>query len=247
MGKDLRIHSIESFGTHDGPGIRMVIFLQGCNLKCLYCQNADTIPFGKGTIYSNEDIVKRALNMKSYFGTQGGITFSGGEPLMQSASLIPLIEQLKAKGIHINIDTNGTILTEEAKRITTELADLVMFDVKHTNNEGFSKIAKYDGVARLLENIHLREKSQKPYWLRYVLVPGYTDSDTSLNKLVELFAENSYLEKLEILPYHKLGKHKWEMLHWEYELNNVEENTPEQLAKVEKFLIGKFKNVIIKE
>ena len=242
----LKVHSIESFGTHDGPGIRMVIFTQGCNLKCLYCQNADTIPYKGGEEYALEDLVKRAINMKSYFGSDGGVTVSGGEPLVQNQAIIELFQLLKAEGIHTNIDTNGTINNKNTQLLISELSDLIMFDVKHTQKDGFNKLVGFDGLSILLKNVALREKSKKPYWLRYVLVPGYTDDDASLQMLIENFSQNKYLEKLEALPYHKLGQHKWEMLNWEYQLGNVNENTPENLKRVENILSEHFTDVSIR-
>ncbi|WP_321372463.1 pyruvate formate-lyase-activating protein [uncultured Draconibacterium sp.] len=242
----LIVHSIESFGTHDGPGIRLVVFLQGCNLQCKYCQNADTIALKGGTPTEFESLVKRAGNMKTYFGDDGGVTVSGGEPMLQSKALIPFFEALKKEGIHSNIDTNGLIRTPEAQHLISDLSDLVMFDVKATTEEGFKSITGAKGLSRLLENIQLREQSQKPYWLRYVLVPDYTDSDESLKWLIETFSGNKYLEKFEILPYHKLGTYKWESLGMDYQLKDVKENTPEQIDRAFEMLKPHFKDVIVK-
>ncbi len=247
LEESLPVHSIESFGTHDGPGIRLVIFLQGCNLKCLYCQNPDTIEMkGAGTPTTNHSIVERAKKMKGYFGDEGGVTFSGGEPMLYSQQLIPLFKALKAEGIHTNIDTNGIVSSVAAQRLIEEYADLVMFDVKSTTEQGFQQIAGVRGLKQMLKNIALREASQKPYWLRYVLVPGYTDSDESIDFLIDTFSQNRYLEKLEILPYHKLGKYKWESLGMKYQLEDVEENTPDQIEKVRKQLFPHFKEVKVK-
>ena len=242
----LIVHSIESFGTHDGPGIRLVVFLQGCNLQCKYCQNADTITPKGGTPTEIESLVKRAGNMKTYFGDDGGVTVSGGEPMLQSKALIPFFEALKKEGIHTNIDTNGLIRTPEAKHLISELADLIMFDVKATTEEGFKTITGAKGLSRLLENIQLREQSKKPYWLRYVLVPGYTDSEEALNWLIKAFSGNTYLEKFEILPYHKLGTYKWESLGMDYQFKDVNENTPEQINRAFEMLKPHFKDVIVK-
>ena len=242
----LIVHSIESFGTHDGPGIRLVVFLQGCNLQCKYCQNADTIALKGVTVTEIESLVKRAGNMKTYFGDAGGVTVSGGEPMLQSKALIPFFEALKKEGIHTNIDTNGLIRTPEAQHLISELADLIMFDVKATSEEGFKSITGAKGLGRLLDNIQLREQSKKSYWLRYVLVPGYTDSEESLNWLIETFSANNYLEKFEILPYHKLGTYKWESLGMEYQFKDVKENTPEQIERAFEMLKPHFKDLIVK-
>lgn len=242
----LSVHSIESFGTHDGPGIRLVVFLQGCNLKCLYCQNPDTINLKGGNTTEIEALVKRACNMKNYFGDDGGVTVSGGEPMLQSKALIPFFEALKAENIHTNIDTNGVVRTPEAQKLISELSDLVMFDVKATTEEGFQSLTGVSRLQAMLSNIRLREENQRPFWLRYVLVPGFTDDENSLDWLIEQFSEMNYLERFEILPYHKLGEYKWEALGMQYQLKDVAENTAEQLERIEKKLKPHFKKVIVK-
>ncbi len=245
MSDILKVHSIESFGTHDGPGIRMVIFLQGCNLKCLYCHNPDTIPAYGGIEYSIEELVKRAENMKPYFGKLGGVTVSGGEPLLQSKALIVLFKALKKVGIHTNIDTNGSVFNESVKKLLDDYADLVMIDIKHTNEEGFHYLTGAKKLSRNMEIIEHREKSKKPFWLRYVLIPGITDDPQELIRLGETFKRFNHLDKIEIQPYHKLGTHKWEALGNDYKLNHIDENTPEQLQKVKKLLSPFFKEVKI--
>jgi len=242
---ELKIHSIESFGTHDGPGIRMVIFLQGCNLKCLYCHNPDTIPTKGGNIYNIEELVRRAENMKPYFGKLGGVTVSGGEPLIQSKALIPLFKALKEKGIHTNIDTNGSILADDTIILLDEYADLIMIDIKHTNEKGYNQLTGGKGLDKAFKLIRHREASQKPYWLRYVLLPGYTDNHEEMIELGKKCKDLVYLEKIEIQPYHKLGTHKWEVLGEKYQLEHINENTPEQLEKVKEILTPYFKEVKI--
>lgn len=242
----LNVHSVESFGTHDGPGLRLVFFLQGCNIKCKYCQNPDTISFEGGSEMKLEAMLKRAINMKTYFDDGGGVTVSGGEPMIHSKTLIPFFKALNAEGIHTNIDTNGTIRTPDAQSLIADLADLIMFDVKATTEDEFESIADFRGLNNMLENIKLRESSQKPYWLRYVLIPGHTDSEKQLQWLIDTLAPNKYLEKLEVLPYHKLGKYKWESLGMKYQLDEVEENTKEQLDFASDFLSPHFKKVIVK-
>jgi len=242
----LNIHSIESFGTHDGPGIRLVVFLQGCNLKCLYCQNGDTIKNEGGRLIETEELVRRAVNMKTYFGKTGGVTVSGGEPLLQSKKLIPLFERLRQEGIHTNIDTNATVSNVYSQQLISELSDLVMFDMKNTTSDGFEKLTGRDGLQTALDLIALREKSQKPYWLRYVLIPGYTDHPDQLNWLGKKLGTNTWLERVELLPYHKLGEYKWEALGEKYQLTDVSENTPEQIQQAHEILKKYFKLVIAK-
>jgi len=246
MEQKLVVHSIDTFGTHDGPGIRLVVFLQGCNLKCKYCQNPDTICRDKtAKKISNDQILARAESMRPYFSNGGGVTFSGGEPMLQSKALLPLVSKLSERGIHTNIDTNGTVWTKYSRELLRQ-SDLVMFDIKNTTSSQFLQLTGSDGLQQLLWNIQLREAAQKTYWLRYVLVPGYTDSEDSLQRLRTMFAGNRYLSKIEILPYHKLGEHKWKKLNWPYELEHVKENTPEQLERVENLLKGYFTNFLIR-
>lgn len=244
LNQSLTIHSIDSFGTHDGPGIRLVIFLQGCNLSCSYCHNPDTICSSEGTIIAGKDIIERAIKMKPYFANSGGITFSGGEPLLQATELLPIITELHTQSIHVAIDTNATVNTENAQRIITEYADLVMFDIKASNPLLFHKITGTHGFETMLHTISLREKSQKPYWLRYVLIPGITDSTECFEWIISSFKHNKYLEQIEILPYHTLGIHKWEALGKQYTLSHIKENTQEQLQRAEKFLSNYFSTII---
>ncbi|MCW3804280.1 pyruvate formate-lyase-activating protein [Plebeiibacterium marinum] len=245
MSEKLKVHSIESFGTHDGPGIRMVVFLQGCNLKCLYCHNPDTIDLKGGGLYDIDELVKRAVNMKPYFGKLGGVTVSGGEPLLQNKVLIPFFSKLKQEGIHTNIDTNGTVFSESVKLLLDEFADLIMVDIKHTNEDGFCKITGSSGLANNMQIINHREKSGKPFWLRYVLIPGHTDNPDELVRLGETFKNYKHLEKIELQPYHKLGIHKWEALGEEYMLKDAVENSPEQLERAKEILTPYFKEVKI--
>ncbi|MBP8793479.1 MAG: pyruvate formate lyase-activating protein [Lutibacter sp.] len=241
----LRVHSIESFGTHDGPGIRMVIFLQGCKLKCLYCHNPDTIETSGGTEYEIEDLVQRALKMKSYFGENGGVTVSGGEPLLQAKELIPFFKRLKEEGIHTNIDTNGRLLNSYAKTLLDEYADLVMLDIKHMTEEGYLELTGVSCKETTFNFAKYREESGKKMWLRYVLIPEITGKPELLHALGNYFKDYQTIEKIEIQPYHTLGIHKWEALGWEYQLKDARENTPEELEAAAEILSKYFKEVKI--
>ena len=233
----LNVHSIESFGTHDGPGIRMVIFLQGCNLNCLYCQNPDTIDKkGRNTKYPIIELVRRAVNMKPYFGKTGGVTVSGGEPLLQIKSLSALFRELKRENIHTNIDTNGTCFSPAVKQLLNNFTDLVMIDIKGTSGSSFQHMTGINRLNVLLQLVNHRETSHKPFWLRYVLIPGYTDAVDQLLWLGKAFGHLSYLKRMEILPYHNLGQHKWEALGKPYLLKQVHKNSPKKLATVHTIL-----------
>lgn len=215
-----RIHSFESLGAVDGPGVRFVVFMQGCSLKCKYCQNRDTWNLKGGTTYSSDEIVEKILRYKNYIMPNGGVTISGGEPLLQTKFLIELFTKLKKYNIHTCIDTSGSVvLTDEIKELI-DLTDLFLLDIKCINDE---KAINLTGVsnkkelefAKYLSSIH------KPMWIRQVLVPGYTDDEQDLIKLREFISTLKSVEKVEILPYHDLGKFKWEQLGEVYPLENV--------------------------
>ena len=239
------MHSIESFGTHDGPGIRMVVFLQGCKLKCLYCHNPDTIETSGGTEMEIENLVNQAIRMKPYFGLLGGVTVSGGEPLLQSKELIHFFKRLKEEGIHTNIDTNGRILNHFTETLLDEYADLVMLDIKHMTEEGYASLTGVKNKETTFNFAKHREASGKKMWLRYVLIPGITGKPELLHSLGNYFKDYKTIEKIEIQPYHKLGIHKWEALGWEYKLKDARENTFDELEEARKILEKYFKEVKI--
>lgn len=239
----LNIHSIESFGTYDGPGIRYVLFLQGCPFKCLYCANPDTMNFGDGKDYRLDQIVKEAVNMKSYYTNGGGVTISGGEPCCQAKQLIKLFGKLKQEGIHTALDTNGHVMNHYVKELL-EMTDLVLLDVKHIDSS-MHEIVTSKGNEKTLAFAKYLKEINKPFWLRYVLVPGLTDNPKHLHQLGEHFKGYENLVKLEIQPYHKLGVHKWEHLDKEYALKDTPENTIEQLEKAKGIFEQYFKEVVV--
>ena len=157
-------------GTYDGPGLRLVVFLQGCPFRCLYCANPDTIPFEGGTPTEAEEIVKMAVNQKPFFGRRGGVTFSGGEPTAQAAQLIPLVKRLKEEGINICIDTNGGIWNSSVEELLG-LTDLVLLDCKQFNNDRHETLTGRSN-SQTLKTAQWLEDNRRPFWLRYVLVPG---------------------------------------------------------------------------
>tara|TARA_R110000868_G_scaffold136938_1_gene350225 strand:+ start:1283 stop:2056 length:774 start_codon:yes stop_codon:yes gene_type:complete len=239
----LNVHSIESFGTHDGPGVRMVIFLQGCKLKCLYCHNPDTIQTSGGKEYDIEELVKMAINLKSYFGRKGGVTVSGGEPLLQSKVLVPFFKRLKEEGINTNIDTNGRVLNHFTEALLDDYTDLVMLDIKHMTEEGYEALTGQRNKETTFTFAKHREASGKKMWLRYVLIPEMTNKPELLHQMGEYFKDYKTIEKIEIQPYHKLGIHKWEALGWEYQLKNARENTKEEINAAVEILQNYFKEV----
>jgi pyruvate formate lyase activating enzyme len=240
----IRVHSYESLGTYDGPGIRLVVFLQGCNFRCLYCANPDTIDAkGESKETAPEDILKMAISQKPFFGKKGGITFSGGEPTFQAKALIPLFRMLKEAGIHICVDTNGGIWNEDVKELLS-LADLVLLDIKEFNDTRH-KILTERSNAQTLKTAAWLEENQKPFWLRYVLVPGYSFFREDIEALGDHFKDYQSIQRIEILPYHTLGVHKYEAMNMEYKLKNVKQNTPEQLEEAKALFEKYFKTVYV--
>lgn len=226
----IRLHSVESLGTFDGPGVRMVLFVQGCNFKCLYCANPDTIEKnGDSRLYDYEELMKLARSQRPFFGKRGGITVSGGEPLLQAKALIPFFRMLKDEGFNTCIDTNGSVLNDDVKELLL-YTDLVLLDIKQINDEAHRTIAGASNKSTLRLAEYLRDIN-KAVWVRYVLVPGYTDNEEHLHQLGQFLQPMNNIQKLEIQPYHKLGIHKYESLGWKYELEGVEQNTPEQLKR----------------
>lgn len=240
----IQVHSIETLGTHDGPGLRTVIFLQGCKLKCRYCHNPDTIPTEGGESYTAEALFEIIRRNKAYYGKEGGVTFSGGEPLLQAKNLLPLFKMLQADGIHIALDTNGRLQNHFTDQLL-DSTDLVMLDIKHMTEEGYQHITQRKNVQTGLDFALHRERAAKPMWLRFVLIPGLTDQKDLLQKLGQHFKDYQSIERLEIQPYHKLGVHKWDALGWEYLLKGQRTNRPEEIQQAVDILSPYFKQVLV--
>ena len=225
----IKVHSYESMGTYDGPGLRLVVFLQGCPFRCLYCANPDTIAFDGGTPTDYDHVVNMAVNQKPFFGRRGGVTFSGGEPTAQAKELIPLVKKLKENDIHICLDTNGGVWNPAVEELFG-LTDLVLLDVKQFNPEKHLELTERSNTQTLATAKWL-EDNGRPFWLRYVLVPGISDAEEDIRGLCEHFKEYKMLQRVEILPYHTLGIHKYETMGQEYKLRDTKTNTPEQLDR----------------
>ena len=223
----------------------MVIFLQGCKLKCRYCHNPDTIDTHGGKPYDIEELVQKAIKLKAYFGKEGGVTVSGGEPVLQAQSLIPFFKRLQEEGIHTNLDTNGRILNHPVMELLDRYTDLVMLDIKHMTEEGFQFITQTQNKETTFNFANYREKSGKKMWLRYVLIPEITNTPELLHKLGCYFKDYKTIEKIELQPYHKLGVHKWEALGWDYPLKEARGNTEKELQQASKILRSYFKEVTI--
>lgn len=240
MDKDLnkiaRIHSMESFGTVDGPGIRFVLFLQGCHLKCKYCHNRDTWDIKGGEEKTLEEIIEKIKNYKNYITISGGgVTVTGGEPLLQVKFLIELFKELKKENIHTCIDTSGMVnITDDIKELL-QYTDLVLLDIKHIDDEKCKNLVGVSNKKELEFAKYLSENNIK-IWIRQVLVPGYTDDEKDLLKLRDFLGTLKTVEKVQILKYHNLGKHKWEKMGLRYELEGVREATIEDEERAKKIL-----------
>ncbi len=221
----IRVHSYESMGTLDGPGLRLIVFLQGCPFRCKYCANPDTIDaVGEAMLTHPDEILRMAVDQKPFFGKRGGITFSGGEPTAQARELLPLFERLRAERIHIALDTNGAIISPDVDRLH-QLTDLVLLDVKQINPAKHIALTGLTNQYTLLTAEKLRDKGI-PIWLRYVLVPGISDDPDDIVAWARHFAPYENIQRVELLPYHTLGKHKYAAMGLEYPLADTPLNTP---------------------
>ncbi len=231
-----KIHSIETFGTVDGPGIRYVIFTQGCLLRCQFCHNADTWEIGSGQEMNVHEIINDLMDYLPFIqASGGGITVSGGEPLLQLPFLLELFKECKKRGIHTAIDSSGGCFSK-AKHFQDMLeevltyTDLILLDLKHIDSK---KHIKLTGMANehILEFAKFLSDRRVPVWIRHVLVPTVTDNREDLQKLGEFIGTLTNVQKIEILPYHKLGVYKWENLGYEYPLKGIEPPSEKQVAE----------------
>ncbi|WP_102345190.1 pyruvate formate-lyase-activating protein [Bacillus sp. Marseille-P3661] len=235
------IHSIETCGTVDGPGIRYVIFVQGCLLRCQYCHNADTWDIGKGKVMTVQDIIE---DIQSYLpfikASGGGITVSGGEPLLQLDFLYELFRECKKLDIHTVIDSSGgcysnePIFKEKLNKVLS-LTNLVLLDLKHINEQAHKKLTGKTNQ-HILEFAQYLSDKQIPVWIRHVLVPGITNDEVSLTQLGNFIKTLKNVEKVEVLPYHKLGVYKWEALGHKYPLEHVKPPTETEIKRAYELL-----------
>ncbi len=233
------IHSIESFGSVDGPGVRYIIFMQGCRMRCQFCHNADTWAIQDAT-ESAEDVLKKALRYKSYWGKKGGITVSGGEPLLQIDFLIELFKLAKKKGVHTTIDTCGNPFTREEPFFSKfqelmEYTDLLLVDIKQINPKRHKLLTGWQND-NIIDMIRYLDEIKKPIWIRHVLVPQRTAFDEDLIKLDEFVKSLSNVKRFEVLPYHTLGAYKWKELDMDYPLEGIEPPTGEEVQHANELL-----------
>lgn len=213
-----RVHSMESMGLVDGPGIRTVIFFQGCSLRCRFCHNPDTWEFNSGEITDPETLVKKICRFKPYFKNTGGVTFSGGEPLMQPDFLLETLKLCKQENIHTCIDTAGYGMGSYDEIL--QYTDLVLLDLKHINETDYRQMTG-QSMKQFDEFLAALKKSKTPIWIRHVVVPGITDSEEHMKNLKVYIDSIPNVEKVELLPYHLLGKNKYEVMGIPYSLDGV--------------------------
>ena len=230
------IHSFETLGTVDGPGIRFVIFMQGCPLKCQYCHNRDTWEFGNGQNYTIDEIYKKILRSKPYFeASNGGVTISGGEPLIQAPFILELFKKLKKQNIHTAIDTAGSLPINDTIKMLLQYTDLVLLDIKHINNEKCIKLTGHTNTNTLDFARYLNEQ-KIPTWITQVIIPGITDDQNDLQQEKEFINQFTNIEKIRLLPYHSLGKFKWDEMNIDYPLKDIRDANIEDIEKVKKIL-----------
>ena len=234
------IHSLESFGSVDGPGVRYVIFLSGCAMRCQFCHNPDTWNMQAGTPYTADELLEKALRYRSYWGSKGGITVSGGEPLLQIDFLLELFTKAKEKGVHTTLDTCGNPFTREEPFFSKfeklmEVTDLVMLDIKHMDEEQHVLLTgqKNDNILDMAKYLSDTGKSM---WIRHVLVPERSDRDDYLWKLHDFIEKLDHVERVEVLPSHTLGVYKWKELGIPYGLEGIEPPTQERIQNANEIL-----------
>ncbi|HDO9659614.1 TPA: pyruvate formate lyase-activating protein [Clostridioides difficile] len=233
-----KIHSIETFGTVDGPGIRYILFFQGCPLRCKYCHNRDTWDIKSGKEYTVDEIITDALKYTSFMKfSGGGITASGGESTLQPEFLSELFKKAKENDIHTCLDTSGFVDIETIDPVLDN-TDLVLLDLKHMVEEKSIDLTGV-GMGKALKLARHLESRNIPVWIRHVLVPGITDDVDNLEKLGQFVATLKNVERFELLPYHSMGIHKWKSLGIDYELKDVPDATKEDVQKANE-IISKF-------
>ncbi|MBR7127828.1 MAG: pyruvate formate lyase-activating protein [Lentisphaeria bacterium] len=228
-----RIHSFESFGTLDGPGIRFVVFLQGCFLRCKYCHNPDSWAINGGTEMSVGEIVAKIESCRNFL-RNGGVTLSGGEPLLQSEFTHALIEECHKANFHVAIDTAGSVPLEKSKKVL-DSADLILLDIKSLDNELCKNLTAF-GNENELATLDYCEAINRDVWIRHVLVPEFTLQKERLEELAEFLSHYSCVKRIDLLPLHKMGEYKWRELGLRNELANINEPAAAEIEMAEKII-----------
>lgn len=239
------IHSIESFGTVDGPGVRLVVFLQGCPMRCQYCHNPDTWKMAGGTEMTVDEILRQYESSRNFY-RGGGITATGGEPMMQHEFVTELFEAARKKDIHTCLDTSGVTFRRDDKVLLSKIerllksTSLVMLDIKHIDNEKHKPLTGHSNN-NILDFARYLDELEVPVWVRHVVVPGLTDQEEDLYRLGRFIGELTNVKALDVLPYHDMGKVKYESLGMEYPLKDVPPMSKENAVAAKKIILSGIK------
>ena len=238
-----RIHSIESFGTVDGPGIRFVVFMQGCPLRCQFCHNPDTWDVSKGDEYTAEALMNEIVKYKSYMDySGGGVTFTGGEPLLQADFILEVSKMCKSKGISVTLDTSGFVFNDTVDELL-KYTDLVLLDIKNYDPIVYKTVTGVH-LSPTLKFMDILKEKDIAVWVRYVVVPQLTDNLNGIKKLSEYLDGYPNVEKIELLAFHKMGEYKWKELGFDYKLTDTKEPSKELMTRVTEILSTNGKNVL---
>lgn len=228
------IHSIQSLGTVDGPGIRFVVFLQGCNLRCGCCHNPDTWEMSGGTQYTPQEIVQKVVRYKEYFGELGGITLSGGEPLLQAEFVYEVFHLCHKEGINTCLDTSGSILNDNVKKLLT-VTDRVLLDIKYTNDEQYLEYVGCN-LQKPLEFLSYLNDKKIPVTLRQVIIPTITDNQQNVKELKSIAKNHLCVDKIELLPFRKICQTKYDSMNLEFKFGHLPEPTHERMQELNKLI-----------
>lgn len=224
------IHSIQTLGTLDGPGVRFVVFLQGCNLRCGCCHNPDTWDMSTGEEYSAESIMEKAIRFREYFGKDGGITVSGGEPLLQSDFVYELFKSCHDNGINTCLDTSGSIMNEKVEKLLT-VTDRVLLDIKYTNDEDYKTYVGCS-INKPLAFLEYLDTHRIPVTLRQVIIPTLNDTKESIINLKSIADSNNCIDKIELLPFRKICQVKYDDMKIKFPFENIPEPTREKMIEL---------------
>lgn len=235
-----RVHSLESFGLVDGPGVRFVIFMQGCRMRCRYCHNPETWEISGGQEYTARELFDKVYRYKNYWRDNGGITISGGEPLLQIDFVTEVFRLAKEKGVHTTVDTSGNPFSTDPMWIEKfdellQVTDLFILDIKEIDSAKHKELTRWEN-ANILAMAQYLSDHGKSMWIRHVLVPNLTDEEQGLKELKEFIDGLKTVERVEILPYHTLGRFKWDKLGVGYSLDGVAPPSAEEVKKAEELL-----------
>ncbi len=229
-----RIHSFQSLGTVDGPGVRTVVFMQGCPLRCKCCHNPDTWDFSGGKEFTPEQVLEKVVRFKEYFGTDGGITVSGGEPLMQSEFVAELFSLCHQKGINTCLDTAGCVINDSVKNLL-KVTDRVLLDIKYTSDQDYKQNVGCH-LGKVLEFLSLLDNMNVPTTIRQVIIPTVNDSEENIKRLKEIANKHKCVDKIELLPFRKICQVKYDNLKLAFPFGDKKEPTAESMNKLNQIL-----------